>query len=332
MASRKHAALFLQSLKAFLNARAMRYAVSLTSIVVVVIGLIVSAQHTHLDKVVNAILQSDTRWVIATCILILAGQLLRLDRWRAIQPLDLHHAAFAIFGGQTINWISPIRVGDLWRLQTVRTNSEGWTSGAVSLLIEKFGDLVALTLLAVVASFSPLPPALSSVFFRFLFALITVCLVIALVITARKITNQNLKTPAQVRNFFTKLSAQFNRPDVWKRAMIYSIGIWVFAALNIFTLGRAFQIEFSLSMCLALIFAFQIGVTVAAVPGNLGIFPLASMSVLPFFGVDLNVAASYGILLHALAFGILILLFSLSAVYRYLSIRATQGVIRHDPA
>ena len=68
---------------------------------------------------------------------------------------------------QVINWISPIRVGDFYRVWHIQQHSRNsWLWVASSILIEKSADSLVLAVFAIVLAVSPMPNQSASVAIR----------------------------------------------------------------------------------------------------------------------------------------------------------------------
>jgi uncharacterized membrane protein YbhN (UPF0104 family) len=92
----------------------------------------------------------------------------------------------------------------------------------------------------------------------------------------------------------------------WLELLVYTSTIWLIALLTNVALAFAFNIHIGLIGHVLLLLALQTTSVFAPVPGNVGVFPIVCLSVMPVMGVSQPEAIAYGSVLYVMVYGALL--------------------------
>lgn len=95
---------------------------------------------------------------------------------------------------------------------------------------------------------------------------------------------------------------QLKSPKTLTRLFLWTLVFVGGQILSIYFLFRAFGLSLSIWVALFVLLATQVGTVTPSAPGKVGVFEYAVILSLAIFGVNKNVALSYGLLLHAVAY------------------------------
>jgi glycosyltransferase 2 family protein len=217
--------------------------------------------------------------------------------------------------GQMLNKVVPARAGDFTRAYVVGGMGPGRVFALGTVVLEKLLDMISyLLLFFLLVILIPLPTWVSDSLFV-LSAITFVALVFTIVLLYRRdwffkivgaITTwlpSHIQEAIQSRaqSGLSSLDILQRREDRF-RLIGWSAFIWFTAVLNnvLTFLALGISLERPLVAGLLILVALQVGISLPAVPGNIGIFQYICVLVLGLFGVGETVAFSYGVLLHAI--------------------------------
>lgn len=306
--------------RSMLESSRLKLAASIVALILILIALVVIGQTIPLDKIWGDIRQAQTEWVLVTVLLVSTSQVLRIVRFKRLlewdEPVATWTVSQATMGGQVINWLSPIRLGDVWRVWRVsqnRSRSLLWTASVIA--IEKSADSLVLMAFAAYVVLSPLPPGFPIPVVR-LFATVMAGVLFVSALSAvhsTRLRDRLLKRIPRVEALIKATSTRTLWPENmavrrnkrrWLELLACSASIWLVAILTNAALANAFNIHVSLVSQVVLLLALQTSTVFSPVPGNVGIFPLVSLGVLSAAGVDSVQAMAYGSVLYAVAYGV----------------------------
>jgi uncharacterized membrane protein YbhN (UPF0104 family) len=268
--------------------------------------------------------QTHIEWIVITVGLLALSQGVRIARsmrllgWEA-QP-GVPAVAQALSGGQVINWLSPIRAGDMWRIWHVgRQGKNSLLWAASSVVLEKGADSVVLAAFATVLLFAPLPAGVSVPVVRLL-TTVLICLLAFSAVSA--VSSSTLRGALLARvpsldrwlshttlNAFLPQHLQgIRRLTPWLEMLGYSAAIWSLAVLTNIALAQAFNLNVDFVTQLLLLITLQTTTVLAPVPGNVGVFPLLALTVFGAVGISQAEAIAFGSVLYVLVYGVLLLL------------------------
>lgn len=301
---------------AFLRSQRMKLATSVVFFALFVGLLVFAVQRLSIGELSAAMARADAGWLVVGVGLLLCGQLLRLVRWWRIlnweaRP-DTRMTFRALMGGQVLNWLLPIRLGELWRiwyLNGAKRNSLMWVAGSV--VVEKSADSLTLALMAAMLVVVPLPASLPTDAIRLVVSALAGFLFVAAIVAFRSSDWQArfLRRFPQLSGMVTAMqpteshAEQMRNPWRWIEALATSFAIWLVAVLTNAAVAQAFGIALGVGGQLALMLSIMSVVIVAAVPANAG-FPLVVGAVLSLFGVPPTDAFALGLVLYALTYGL----------------------------
>ena len=230
----------------------------------------------------------------------------------------------AVYGGQVINWLSPLRIGDVWRVWRISSDRPGsliWTASSV--VVEKSTDSLVLASFAALLLFSPLPAGFCVPVVRLLAtALLGVLLVTALsALSSTKLRDKILGRLPKVDAWLKSERGRAMLPPSlglrnnwrrWLELLLYTSGIWLIALLTNVALAFAFNIHIGFAGHMLLLLALQTTSVFAPVPGNVGVFPIVCLSVMPVMGVSRPEAIAYGSVLYVMVYGALLVMAAIS--------------------
>lgn len=315
---------FLTSLKQQLQTHRLRVALSVALLIGLLAAFVVMLQHVSLAEIWSHVRAAHWQWLAVTFTLLLAGQLVRVVRSvRLLQwdrPADVKAVSQAVYGGQVINWLSPLRIGDVWRVWRASSDRPGsliWTASSV--VIEKSTDSLVLAGFAALLLFSPLPAGFSVPLVRLLStALIGALLVTALsALSSTKLRDKILSRMPKVDAWLKSEQGRAMLPPAlglrsnwrrWLELLAYSTSVWLIALLTNVALAHAFNIHIGLAGHLLLLLALQTTSVFAPVPGNVGVFPIVCVGVMPLMGVSEPQAVAYGSVLYVMVYGALVVM------------------------
>ena len=266
----------------------------------------------QVENLVGSILSADIAWLIGTLSMILLGLGLKLWRWRILLgnfhiKIGLSRLFSAYFVGQATNIILPFRGGELVRLGYFAEEKKIIPAATLTILLEKYLDLLALTACSILVS---LKISLDNIldlrgFLLPITIIITISLllgilfgpllwekIVAMQLLPNRLTSwvdpmiqatKWLKNPLQ---FFIMLMLT---TFIW--SIMWLTNLWLFTSLRL-PLGVTAG-----GLVLVLVY---IGLLPALMPGNIGPFYFfASLALVPF-GILHESAVTYAVLLHAL--------------------------------
>ena len=266
----------------------------------------------QVENLVGSILSADIAWLIGTLSMILLGLGLKLWRWRILLgnfhiKIGLSRLFSAYFVGQATNIILPFRGGELVRLGYFAEEKKIIPAATLTILLEKYLDLLALTACSILVSLKisldnildlhgfllPITIVITiSLLLGILFGPLLWEKIVAMQLLPNRLTSwvdpmiqatKWLKNPLQ---FFIMLMLT---TFIW--SIMWLTNLWLFTSLRL-PLGVTAG-----GLVLVLVY---IGLLPALMPGNIGPFYFfASLALVPF-GILHESAVTYAVLLHAL--------------------------------
>jgi phosphatidyl-myo-inositol alpha-mannosyltransferase len=286
------------------------------------IGLtLMAAQRIGVDNVLQSIVRSDASWVLVATALMTLSMLLRAGSWYSIAraalpnaPLRRRDVTSATMIGVLMSATLPARLGEPARAM-VLSRRTGRMRETFPVLL---GTLVSQTALNVVALvlLGGLIVTSTDLFHSsserlFIISLAPLVLLIGIVL-APTLVRQNgsgrvARTVAAIRAALLKVRrglVVFRDPRRGPLAALLQLLAWCLQLLACFALFTALGLdtepEISIGAAAAVLFAVNVTAAVPATPSNIGVFQLATISVLtPGFGVSASDALAYGVILQA---------------------------------
>ena len=289
-------------------------------------------------EVRQTVQQADLAWVGVAWVTILVGQWLRLWRaWRLMQhsgAVAWSDVARATLGAQVINWLSPLRVGDVWRVWQLRVYSQPVPSdsipsntskvskrlfrSALAILVEKSLDSLGLAVLALTLLILPTPNNANGNWVRLAMTACGAALLLSALLILRPgmLKQQLMRRFPQLADWGLRWSetlAQdtlFPRRDIALSSLVTGL-MWLLATLTNVALAQAFHIAWQGWMIPLLVVSIQTVSIVSPVPGNVGVIPLVTVGVLALAGLPAALGIAHGTLHYVLVYGTNLLWFVL---------------------
>ena len=275
-------------------------------------------QQANVNAVMSVIERASPVALFAASLSVLVNTYAKMARWRLLlgtggQHVPATRLMASLLGGQLLNALLPVRLGELSRAYDIGGLGLGRTFVLGGVVIEKIIDMVCLAVLLVyLIVWLPVPEWMTRSAYVSLAAGFVVVILILVVISrldwmASQLQKIIGKLPERVRNIFEKrLLAGIKSIEVltqsgiqW-RISITSLIIWGCALLTNQLVMIAFNIQLPITAACLVLLALMVGVSVPNVAAGLGIFEYLCVISLGVFGVDSNTALSYGLVLHVL--------------------------------
>ncbi len=300
-----------------LNNRWLRLAAGL---LVSLLLLYLAFRTTTFAAVWAVLRQADLFWVGAALLSVAANNLFKVLRWQVMlgppgRPVPFLDLLMSNLSGQMLNNLFPVRVGDLSRAYVIGGEGPGRAFVLGTVVLEKIFDLLWFALLFLLVLFLfPLPDWVKNSAWLLagaglLMGGITFALVSRRQTFMRLVEKLSLRLPprwqaylvSRLHNGLDSLDVLQQRSDLVKIAG-WSTIIWVTAVLTNQLVFLALGIHLDWQASLLLLVALMVGISVAVVPGRIGVFEWICVLVLGLYGVGQTEALSYGLLLHAIVY------------------------------
>lgn len=272
---------------------------------------------TDLQTLVEVFRTANYWFLLPALALYFLGVFMRAIRWhfllRSIKPIRISHLFQVTVIGYMVNDLLPFRIGELARAYILgETEQISKASTLVTIVLERVFDGVTMLLFIGVASFFlPLPDWIRTLLLvgSLLFAIVIVVLTMAAGLRDRfdPVIHTLLKRLPEkwsgrgvnlVHSFFHGLSVLRNPTDALL-ALVFSILAWICEAGMYAVLAIGFGITVPFAVFVLATAVANLVTIVPSTPGYIGVFDAPVRYILELFGVNVNVAASYVLLLHA---------------------------------
>ena len=307
----------------------LRWAWSVLSVLVILgLGYAAVSRLNGLE-IQQAVRQANYGWVGVTWATVIIGQWLRLWRaWRLMQPggnIPWSRVARATLGAQIINWLSPLRVGDVWRvwqMHSYETENKSSLTGlsknastrlfrsALAIIVEKSLDSLALALMALTLLILPAPSSVGGNWMRLAMVAGGAGLLLSTLLVLRPgmLQKQLMRRFPQLADWGLHWSeanteqALFSIHDIAYTGLT-TLLMWLLAGLTNIALAQAFHIAWQWWMIPLLVVSIQTVSIVSPVPGNVGIIPLVTVGIFAVAGLPASIGIAHGTLHYLLAYG-----------------------------
>ncbi|MBI5567053.1 MAG: flippase-like domain-containing protein [Chloroflexi bacterium] len=266
----------------------------------------------------RVLMVADGRWIAFSTIVILGTMFTRIKRWAALlHPIDLRGPTLlrALLIGQVLNFVLPLRLGDVAR-SVIVARSEGVPASGLSveralgsIALEKAWDWLTLAALALIVAVTVVVPMWYSIALRSIglvaalvligFAVIALAPVGPWVARLDRLIGR-LPLADRLRRLFTSFTALRDR-STFGRCAVWSITTWGLGVVANYAGMRAYGVE-SWSGALVLMVALMIGITLPPSIAALGLFEGVTISALGAVNVPLETALAIGLTLHVVIF------------------------------
>jgi phosphatidylinositol alpha-mannosyltransferase len=289
-----------------------------------VVGLVgvgltaLAATRIGVEDVLHSAVRSDLTWVLFAVAIMVASMMLRAWAWHAIvrsalpgRQVRRRDVTSATMIGVLMSATLPARLGEPARAMVL--------SRHIGRLRETFpvllGTLVSQTVLNIVAlvALGGIIVASTDLFHRnteklFLVSLVPLALLVAVVLAPSVMRGRGSSRLARIVNAIRSALVQvrsglhvFRDPRRGPVAAGVQLGAWALQLLACYALLEAMSLEWAgIGAAAAVLFAVNVTAVIPATPSNIGVFQLATISVLTTgFGVSAADALAYGVILQA---------------------------------
>jgi phosphatidylinositol alpha-mannosyltransferase len=299
---------------------ARRIALGATGILGVLLTFI-AAQRIGIDRVVENIVNSDMTWVLVATALMCASLFLRASAWHSIARAALPRTRLrrrdvtsATMVGVLMSATLPARLGEPARGMVLarRTGRMRETFPVLlgTLVSQSVLNIAALAILGVIiVGSTDLFHANTERLFVFSLAplILLVGVVLAPTLVRRNGSGRIARMVGTIREALIKVRSGLvvfrdpRRGPVAAAAQLGAWGLQLLACFALFTaLGLDHEPAIGIGAAAAVLFAVNVTAAVPATPSNIGVFQLATASVLTSgFGVGYADAIAYGVVLQA---------------------------------
>ena len=288
-----------------------------------------------------AVVLSSSHWhlIAAALICLLAATVLRAWCWRSllvdpVVSITLFRTWQIVLVGQFLNICIPARGGDIARVYLIGNAARmSRTGAATSLVLEKFFDAMTFLLIfGSLALFVELPARFEGLGRGF--AVAVVCLPITVLVLAwrgtelirffrKRAHGHGTWTVGLMRHAQTAIESM-RVIRHWRQLALMQVGylgIWLALALVNLAVLRALEINVSIAAAFVVLIVLQVGTSVPSTPGKVGVFQYLVVLALAPFGVAIEPALTYAVLLHVVGFGPVI---ALGGIWSWTGLAATR--------
>ncbi len=228
---------------------------------------------------------------------------------------------------QAVNIGIPARVGDVTRVVLIgRAGRLSAAGAAATIVVEKFFDLMTLLLILIpIVVLIDMPVTLTSV--RRGFVVVAIALPAVVLAAAwrgetvlRFLNRRALPIPKHwIDSVVVHGEAVLARLAVVRRwrdlalLQVGYLGVWLGLAASNYVVLRSVGVDAPPVAALVVLVVLQVGTSVPSTPGKVGVFQYLAVLALAPFGVAADLALTYGVLLHVVGFGPIIVLGGLSS-------------------
>jgi phosphatidyl-myo-inositol alpha-mannosyltransferase len=279
----------------------------------------IAAKRIGADNVVQNIVRSDFTWILLATALMVASLFLRAASWFQVvrsalprSPLRRRDVTSATMIGVLMSASLPARVGEPARAMVLARRigriRETFPVLLGTLVSQTAMNILALGLLgAIIVWETDLFHSSSERLFLFSMAplLLLVAVVLAPVVVRRNGSGRVARVVGAIRDALLKVRNGlhvFRDPRRAPLAIVAQLTAWVLQLTACYVLFNALGLHVTaqLGAAAAVLFAVNVTAVVPATPSNIGVFQLATISVLTTgFGVGAADALAYGVILQA---------------------------------
>ena len=299
--------------------RGLRSLVVAAGLLVTVGCMYLAVRGVELEDALDALADSDLRWLLPALPVFALAVVLRAVRWWSVFADDarppMRAIAYALLIGYFFNNILPARAGEAARVIALHRRAATPRAETVgTVVVERLFDVLGL-LIVLFASY-PWLPEVSWLRAAAIFGAVVVTAVVALVVVVvryderalhwllsplRRIRRAGFAARVQVAAVnATRGLVGLRRPRVALRAMALTVASWVTLGFSFWILTRAFALELPLVAGMLVTVAVNLSLVLPSSPAALGVFEAATVIALLAFDVPQAQALSYALVLHLL--------------------------------
>ncbi len=299
--------------------RGLRALLAAAGLAVTVACMYLAVRGVALDDAIDALGDSDLRWLVPALPVFALAIVLRAVRWWALfaaaQRPPLRAVTYALLIGYFFNNILPARAGEAARVIALHKRAatpKAETVGTV--VVERLFDVLAL-LIVLFASY-PWLPEISWLKAAAIFGAVVVAALVVLVVVIvryderavhwllsplRRIRRAGVAERLQAATVnATRGLVALRSPRIALRGMVLTIASWVILGVSYWILTKAFSLDLPLVAGMLVTVAINLSLVLPSSPAALGVFEAATIVALRAFDVPQAEALSYALVLHLL--------------------------------
>jgi len=280
------------------------------------LSLYLAARDLDLARSRAALANIEIGYVLAGLGSVALNTWAKAARWQVLlgpasRGITLRSLLASLLIGQMLNFLLPLRAGDLSRAVTIGGRGAGRSYTLGTVVVEKVIDLFSYALLfAAVLALIPMPDwfqksAWTSIAIGLLAGGAIAALAFrpqAFLSVADRLLNHlperwGAPVRARLHDGLSSLGSLRRRSEQLKLAVWTGI-VWTTAVATNHIVMLAFGVELPLLASIALALALVVAISLPAMPGRVGIHEYTCVVVLGLFGIDQTLAFSYGVILH----------------------------------
>ncbi len=284
-------------------------------------------------EVLAVISEAAPGYIILSCGVVLLNNLLKIVRWGFLLSssgvlVKFWDISASFVSAQLLNSLTPIRIGEISRVYQIGSSGTSPAFVLGTIFAEKYLDIVAYAILiAFLFIWIPLPNWMDETVLLFGIFSLLASLGLLVFVTKRKyliriIDAISQRFPTDVQSFilknthsgFASLSVFQSGTKIFSLVLI-TMSIWATALWTNQILLLALGIHAPAETSFLVLAAIQAGLSLPGLPGKIGVFEYACILVMEFLGFSQSYGLSYGILLHTVVYGPVIVFGLMSIVY-----------------
>lgn len=292
-----------------------------------VVSVYFAVQGIEVEKLMDVLGELNWFWVALSMPVVVLSHLVRAMRWKTlISPFHKAKSLLNLFSatiiGYLFNNVTP-RGGEFIRPYIYSKREKiSYSSTFATIIVERFIDLITLGfLIAVVFVWNSdkiikaFPEDTDPIKLVYISIAILVVLFLGIYPPFVKFVLRKMVKPFS-ENIYTKLNDLFEKftrgfaiiksPSRYFRVIVESLSIWILYALPLYILFFAFGFDGTYNLgiedSLLLVIVSGIGVTIAPVPGAIGVYHfLVKTAMMQLYGMDAETSFAYATVAHAVA-------------------------------
>jgi uncharacterized protein (TIRG00374 family) len=294
----------------------------LLSVIVSGLSVWLIARDINAEQFAQAARTADLGWITIGAAAIVATLFMRTWRWAALlRPIVVRSSTVmtALLVGQVLNFVLPVRLGDVARsIMLGRGSTAGVERAVGSVAIEKAWDWIALTLLVrIVAITTPLPewfidPARAIGLVAAIMLVVLACVAFGPPARSRRLSRLSewlggrlplrWRRPMRerLRRLLDSLTA-LRRPDALAGAAVWTCLTWGCGVIANYLVMRAFGVD-AWPAALLLMAVLMVGVALPPSIAAVGVFEGLTILTLRVVNVPAETALAIGLTLHLVIF------------------------------
>jgi uncharacterized protein (TIRG00374 family) len=299
--------------------RGLRPLLAAVGLAVTVACMYLAVRGVALDDAIDALGESDLRWLAPALPVFALAIVLRAVRWWGLfataQRPPLRAVTYALLIGYFFNNILPARAGEAARVIALHKRASTPKAETVgTVVVERLFDVLAL-LLVLFASY-PWLPEISWLRAAAIFGAVVVAVLVVLVVVIvryderavhwllsplRRVRRAGVAERLEAATVnATRGLVALRSPRIALRGMVLTIASWVMLGVSYWILTKAFSLDLPLVAGLLVTVAINLSLVLPSSPAALGVFEAATIVALRAFDVPQAEALSYALVLHLL--------------------------------